>query len=224
MNNVRKLLLILMGALAVQTGFAQSLHIRSDIGGFTTVMDTTFMFDVEVRNDSNTAVSGPLTFGYSIDDFNTAVTYSGSDTSSGISYPPTNITLNQGDKDTITLTTTVKLPKFKAGPSVVVIWPIVPGAAALDSVKFSLLALEPSGFNSITENRLKAFILNNQLQILATGDVALKRLYIYNVAGQQILNQINPSNTTQLPPMRQGIYLAEIIYGNNQRSIFRFYY
>jgi hypothetical protein len=224
MNNVRKLLLILMGALAMQTAFAQSLHIRSDIGGFTTVMDTTFMFDVEVRNDSTISVSGPLTFGYSIDDFNTAITYFGSDTSSGISYTPTSITLNQGNKDTITLTTTVKLPKFKAGPSVVVIWPIVPGASAVDSVKFTFTALAPSGFNYITGNQLKAFILNNQLQIQANGDVALKQLRIYNVAGQQILNEISPANTTQLPAMPKGIYLAEISYGDNQRSIFRFYY
>lgn len=197
------------------------LHIyKNDFTPGSVTLGSSFSFNAIVRNDSNSVFNGQISFGYAID----GAVFTTSDTSSGVQFSAFTDTLNSGDTVASFITVHVSGPQFISGPSVVVIWPIATNSYALDSLVLHLQVLLPNGIAGIDEDKINAFIINNSLMIASENEIHLKRVRIYDVLGQEVLDKQNPSNNIPLPEMNTGIYFAEIIYNNNQRKVFRFYH
>lgn len=223
MKRVSYLLLIFLLSAMSQSGSAQSmLHIELDTGSVnpsSIALGDTFGVNVVIRNDGPNTVNNPIGFGYSNGSSSTTL----SDSLSGVSFNLITDTIGVGNNVVTRIRVNVSGPFFLAGPSVVVIWPIAPNALAKDSLVMHFVVENSVGINEPDDKNIRAFIWNNNLQVLKQGEIQLKRVRIYDILGKEILNQVNPADRTSLPDMAPGIYLAEITYNNNQRKVFRFY-
>ena len=206
----------------VRTNAQIGLHIyKNDFTPSSIALGSSFSFNAIVRNDSSIVFGGAIGLAYKI---NNSAIVSITDSSSGLQFDTAGAILNQGDTVSKTIVVHVTGPQFLVGPSVVVIWPIANHAYALDSLVLTFNVLTPNGISTIDEDKVKAFVVNDWLMVTSENGIHLKRVRIYNVLGEEILNKQNLSNNIQLPEMNTGIYFAEITYNNNQRRVFRFYH
>ncbi len=223
MKRVSYLLLIFLLSIMSQSGSAQNmLHIELDTGSVspaTIALGDTFGVNVRIRNDGPNTNNSPIGFGYS----NGTSSSTNSDSTSGVAFNPVTDSIIVGNYTVTRLRVHVSGPFFMAGPSVVVIWPIATGALAKDSLVMQFVVENGVGINEPDDKNIRAFIWNNNLQVVKQGEIQLKRVRIYDILGKEVLNQLNPADRTSLPAMAPGIYLAEITYNNNQRKVFRFY-
>lgn len=181
----------------------------------------TFSFDVKVYNLDTAAFTGVVDFEYV--STNSGFQKQGSDSTSGFAYLANGVTILPNDSIAKTLTGKVTGPVFLSGPSVVVIWPIAPNVRG-DSILFNLTVSLPNGVEEIGDKKIRLILINDELQLLKDDGVLLKQLRVYDVLGNEILNKLNPTTSTALPPMNTGLYFAEVTYNNNQRRVFRFYH
>ena len=232
MKSVRKALFVLIGCLLLNTSFAQQ-RLRITVDSFSTIpssviMGDTFNFNVRIYNDSVFDYPAFVFFGYQIRPDTTK--YNIPDSSSGIYYSGYTDTIPAHGFILRTLRVNVSSPAFKAGPSVVVIWPIAPSTATLtpaiaaDTIFFELnVDTLLAGVNNPEDPGLRLFKGGNALRIEKGGEIQLRRVRIFDVLGQQILDSTNPADKIPLPWMNSGIYLVEVTYNNNRRKVFRFY-
>ena len=227
MKKVRNLLLILIASFFLQPATGQTIfHIELDsafaLPPDSTALGSTFQIQIYLTNEGSN-FNGIIDLAYTAD---TAGVDIGSSATSGFEYQPINTSIDSAATDTVALIAHVSQPAFKAGPSVVVIWPIATAGTliARDSLRFNIRILEdPAGIDEADAKKLRAFILNNQLYLQKQGEIQLKRVRIYDILGKEILSLANPADRTNLPQMNTGIYLAEITYNDNKRMVFRFY-
>ncbi len=126
-----------------------------------------------------------------------------------------------------TITVHVNGPKFTAGPSVVVIWPMT---IATDSLSIGFeVTYHGLGVDETGDKEFRVFVNGNGLSIAVDNttngrnEIQLRRVRISDINGRIISDQHNPSNNIPLPEMNTGIYFAEITYQQNQRKVFIFY-
>ncbi len=226
MKKALNLLFLLVCLLTAHLGNAQ-INLRLGLASAPPAsIDTgqSFVINVTVTNNDTATFIDTVDFGYYA---NGGTLGTGSNTGSGFSYQVKNDTINPFDSIVKTLTAHVTNPAFLAGPSVVVIWPIAFGQNIIaDSLRFNITVTVPNG-NSIDElgdKRIRLILINDELQLLKDDGVQLKQLRVYDVLGNEILNKLNPTSNTALPPMNTGLYFAEVTYNNNQRRVFRFYH
>ncbi|MES2621412.1 MAG: T9SS type A sorting domain-containing protein [Bacteroidota bacterium] len=223
MRKAIRTLFVLLACLLVHSGFSQNA-LRIQLADTSTIPPsadtaTTFSFYVWVINDSAFEYTGQIGFGYKID----TTVYTTSNTTSGFGYTTSTDTIPPFDTIAKSITGYVRLPAFKTGPSVVVIWPIANGAVATDSLTFNILIGRPQGIEETDTERLQLWVMNSLLHIKRDAEIQLKQVRIYDLLGKEILNRQNPADNIPLPQTAKGIYLAEVIYNDNQRKLFRFY-
>lgn len=226
MKKSLKLLFVILALLPGLTGHAQfNLQL-----GFATLppasVDTgqNFSFNLRISNTDTAQFIDTLQFGYYSS--NAGVQLTSSNLNTGFSYQVKPDTINGLDSIAKTLTARVSSPVFIAGPSVVVIWPISARPITFDSLRFNIEFTVPNlnGINQPGDKNIRLLIINDELNIVSGNDVQLKQLRIYDAIGHEVLNKLNPSATTPLPPVNTGLYFAEVTYNNNQRRVFRFYH
>ena len=184
------------------------------------INDTTNIL-LPITNTSVSPFSGVINFSYTIYRIGVdTITYFGPHTL-GISFDTTIATVIPAHSQvTKLLHFNFSSQEFIAGPSVVVIWPIAPGAVALDSATASFTIL--SGISPVGQDGLKAFMLGRQL-IIESSD-QLRDINIYDTRGALILRQeISTYATIPMQPFATGIYFAEVTLADNTHKVFKIY-
>jgi hypothetical protein len=226
MKKVRKLVLILVACWASLAGFSQGgLYIvLEDTSAVPTVvvMDSSFTFSVVLRNVDTAAFSGSITFGYEIlHSDSTAYGGFSSDSSTGFEYAPLFVNLPGFGTQTVSITAHITLPAFKAGPSVVVIWPIASGAINHNDLTFTLNVLSPAFIDG--KQQVNLLRQSGNLYIERRGDIELRQVRIFDIQGRLLLDMPDPVGSVPLPDLQHGLYMVEVIYGNDRRKVFRFF-
>lgn len=199
-------------ALRATLASGQTIPTSVDIG-------TSFSFNLKVVNDSTSSFVGNLNLSYRIN----SLIYTTSDSSSGLQYTIQQDSIGPGDSAIRNIIVHVTNPKFIIGPSVVVIWPVAQGTYASDSLAFMLDVNDTAtGIHIPDEEYLRCLVQWNSLCISKAVGIQLKRVRIFTAMGQLIQEQKNPEERIPLSNYESGTYLAEILYNNNQRKIFRF--
>ncbi|HLP51715.1 MAG TPA: T9SS type A sorting domain-containing protein [Chitinophagales bacterium] len=231
MKKVRNLLLFIVctccaNILHAQTALRIEIHSNSP-DGTTIEMGDTFSFAIRIINVDTGNYTGIVSLAYSIDDGQDSLTYMGStgtSDSSGLYFFEGNTSIPSGDTIIRSISGTVGPPRFKTGPSVVVIWPIATNNGyAINNMSFSIDIVDPLNIGRLAQGRIRVYTGNGNMQIERDEEIAIKRVRIYDILGRQLLDAPNPANSIPLPVSGPGIYVAEIIYNNNQRQTFRFY-
>jgi hypothetical protein len=184
-------------------------------------LGSSFSFTVSVQNvDSFATFNGSIRLSYSINGFPQQM-----DSASGLAYDTSFTIANLPPFDTVrkSITVNVTNPRFQTGPSVVVIWPIASGAIAKDSLVLDILVLPPLGITPIEQDVVRAYVTNDQIFIRADTGTILKQVRVFDIMGSRIMDVMNPSSNLPLPETSRGIYVAEIIYNDNQRKTIRFF-
>lgn len=236
MKSVRKALFVWIGCLLLNTAFAQQHRLRIQIDTAfglppsTVTMGDTFNFQVRVYNDSVFAYQGVVLFASRI--LPDTTTYFAPNSTNGLDYGVTSGDSIPGHGFILrTIKVNVTQPPFKGGPSVVVIWPIAYNpstfalAAAADTIIFPLnVDTLTAGIGEIMNQRIRISKWGNSLRIEKEGEIQLRRVRIFDILGQQIIDRANPAEDIPLPYLNTGIYLAEVTYNNNQRKVLRVYF
>ncbi|HLP19323.1 MAG TPA: hypothetical protein VK174_03445 [Chitinophagales bacterium] len=231
MKKVRNLLLFILCAcsaniLHAQTALRIEMHSNSP-DGTTIEMGDTFSFAIRIINVDTGTYSGNISLAYKIIDDVDSLTYigtTGSLDSSGLNFYDGPDNIPPGDTSYRSIYGRVNTPKFKTGPSVVVIWPIATNNGyAINNMSFSIDIVDPLNISRLTGGNIRVYTGNGNMQIERDGEINIKRVRIYDILGRQLLDVPNPANSMPLPGSGPGIYVAEIIYNNNQRQTFRFY-
>ncbi|HLP51714.1 MAG TPA: T9SS type A sorting domain-containing protein [Chitinophagales bacterium] len=231
MKKLHYYLLILFCALVALPALAQNT-LRIEIvptgtDSFAVIKNGSVPFTLRMHNDSLTDYIGVFDFNYTIDSAGAGspIQYTDTNGTSGLNYFIVTDTIFGQDSVDIGITVNAGEPRFKSGPSVVVIWPIRSnGDIAGNQLSFVVNVLDPAGVEEAGETKLRAFRWENNLLIQRQAGVQLNRLRIFDILGREILNKQNPADTTSLPLDNHGVYIAEITYNNNIRKVFRFYY
>lgn len=231
MKKLNYFLLLILCAVLAQPALAQnSLRIEIVPPGtdsFSVIKNGSVPFTLRMYNDSLTDYIGVFDFNYTIDSAGAGapVLYTDTNGASGLNYAIVSDTIFGKDSVDIGITVNAGEPRFKTGPSVVVIWPIrTNGTIAGNQLTFSVLVMDPAGVEEPGEAKVRAFKWENNLMIQRQAGVQLNRLRIFDILGREILNKQNPTDNTHMPLENHGVYLAEITYNNNQRKVFRFVY
>lgn len=114
---------------------------------------------------------------------------------------------------------------FSPGPDVVVVWPICT-KPIIDSIVIDIYVQTPSGIEDDKEELFGFFIMNNKLFLKNYGaQTNFKQVRIYNLLGQQV-SEFHFEFITEvpLPNLPKGLYLCELITGDNKRKVIRFFY
>lgn len=231
MKKIRHLILLLFCTALSAAALAQNtLRIEitpAGVDSFAVIKNGSLPFTLRMHNDSTTDYVDTINFNYSIDSAGVGapVTYTDTNGVSGLIYNIVSDTIFGQDSIDITITINTGEPRFKTGPSVVVIWPIRSSSEiAGNNLTFIVNVLTPNGVEAPPDIKLRAFMWEDKLFINRQPGIQLNQLKIYDIAGREIFSKQNPADVTTLPLYAHGVYIAEIIYGNNQRSTFRFYY
>lgn len=231
MKKIHHLILLLLCTALSAPAFAQNT-LRIEIiptgsDSFTVIKNSSLPFTLRMHNDSTTHYVDTVTFNYSIDSagIGAPITYTDTNGVTGLSYNTVTDTIFGQDSIDVTVTINAGEPRFKSGPSVVVIWPIRSnGEITGNKLSFNINVLNPNGVEDPADVRLRAYIWEDKLLITRHPATQLKQLKIYDILGHEIFSKQNPADVTTLPLNAHGVYVAEIMYGNNQRNTFRFYY
>ncbi len=202
--------------------------VPQNVDSFSVIKNNSLPFTLRLYNDSATNYVDLIDFNYTIDSAGIGAPqlYTDTNNTSGLNYPVvSNATIPANDSVNVTITINAGEPRFKTGPSVVVIWPIRANTSiAGNKVTFHVFVLDPAGIEDQAHMKLRAFVWDNNLAIQREDGIQLNRLQIYDVTGREIMNKQNPAGNTILPLETHGIYIAEITYNHTERKTFRFYY
>lgn len=231
MKKIRHLILLLLCTALSAAALAQNTLrieiIPTGVDSFAVIKNGSLPFTLRMYNDSTTDYVDTIGFNYSIDSAGVGapVTYTDTNGVSGLSYNIVSDTIFGQDSIDVTITINAGEPRFKTGPSVVVIWPIrSSNEIAGNNLTFIVNVLTPNGVEDPADIKLRVFMWEDKLFINRQPGIQLNQLKIYDIAGREIFSKQNPADVTTLPLNAHGVYIAEIMYGNNQRSTFRFYY
>ncbi|MFM2307506.1 MAG: hypothetical protein RLZZ367_2175 [Bacteroidota bacterium] len=224
------LLLLVCMALVLPVSAANTLRVEiipQGTDSFSVIKNGSVSFTLRLHNDSLTNYAETLGFNYSIDSagVGSPVTYTDTNSLSGLSFPVAYDTIPGRDSTDITITVNASEPRFKTGPSVVVIWPIrTDGTISGNVTTFKVVVLDPAGINEQDDKKLQAFLWNKNLMIQRQSGIQIKQLRVFDILGRELENKLNPTDNTALPLESHGVYIAEITYNSNQRKVFKFYY
>lgn len=221
---LNRLILAFVLMLAAFDKADAQLHIyKNDFTPAVVAFDSVFSFDAIIRNENGgSTYVAPLQLAYSINGVLQPV-----DSTSGLTYNNSGalVVLPAGDSLARTIVVNVTSPRFVSGPSVVVIWPISTSSNfPTDSLVLNIFVTPSSGISIWDGDVVKIYTSVNDLILEPDSGIVLKQVRIFDVMGQQVLNNINPSNSMPLPPVSKGIYFAEIIYNENKRKVRSFYH
>ncbi|MFN8287264.1 MAG: T9SS type A sorting domain-containing protein [Chitinophagales bacterium] len=225
MKKVRFWFLLTLLGLSL-SGIAQSFHLRitSDSTSSSPLPDSLnlgsdYSFKIRIYNDTLFDFMDGLTLGYKVDttNFSTPVL------TGGLEYPLTiTDTIHAFSYITVNMIAHVDGPAFKTGPSVVVIWPINShnDIYYLDPYIDSFTVFEANAVVDLEGSFIRLHYTKGAL-LLQSPEIDLKQVRIFDLQGRLIVEQKDPGSQVPLPPLQQGIYLAELLY-NNQRKAVRF--
>jgi len=117
----------------------------------------------------------------------------------------------------------VKPPQFKAGPDVVIIWPISTSPTK-DSISKTIFVRYPLHTDDEIANSFTAYIQGTTLKLdLGDSKENAQRVRIYSLIGSVLYeNTGNIPLEIPLQEKQSGIYLCEILWKNNTRKVVRF--
>ena len=143
--------------------------VPQNIDSFSVIKNNSLPFTLRLYNDSATNYVDLIDFNYTIDSAGAGSPQLYTDTNniSGLSYPVIgNATIPANDSVNVTITINAGEPRFKTGPSVVVIWPIRANTSiAGNNVTIRVFVLDPLGIQDQATMKLRAFVWDNNLAI-----------------------------------------------------------
>lgn len=225
MKKVRNLTLALLLALCALPAFAQPYGVRITIDSAQALPDTLYIgsqynFRVFLHNDSVTTFNDTVFLFYRID----TVNYVGPNGSSGLEYPLiASDSILPNDSVAVNIVAHVTSPAFKAGPSVVVIWPIAAHHnLVFDTAVKSVTVVDlGNGIEEPGADNLQMLVTGNNLHFIRGTDLPLNYVRLFNASGQLLLQANNASDDMQLPPLPPGVYFVEAMF-DNKHHLFRF--
>ncbi len=226
MKKVRFWLLLLLLGFGLPA-FSQTFPLRLTIDSFTAplpdslYMGSDYNFSIRIYNDSSAQFLDTLAFNYKIDTTNFAApTLTG-----GLEYPAFIYdTIDPFSYIIVDVTAHVDGPAFKAGPSVVVIWPVAPFSQNIYYVNpliDSFTVFDLTGIDDPQAGTLQLNYHNGNLYLFTEDNNTVNRVRIYDMQGRVITEQLSPSNKIPLPPLQAGLYFVEVLC-NNKRQVLRF--
>ena len=172
-----------------------------------------------VHNYGTEAFNGSFSLNYIVND-----TLYNSTTDSGINFPSTSLTIGP-DSSSVPQQLIIhgNTGAFSiVGSSGVVIWPISLSATTYDSASVVVEVTFPANLNPISSQNLQVYINQQQLVINTNAQNLLKRVRIYDIQGQLLIEQaVSSSKTIPLNKYAAGCYLAEVILNDNSQHVFK---
>jgi hypothetical protein len=209
-------------ALAEQNGIGVSLVSYTIENGDSINLGYTITINAQVTNFDSVPFEGLLNFGLRNTHENL--------TSTGVFQRPVyagrNISLNPHETVPAVFGVHISPQYFTPGPDVVVVWPICSQQVG-DSIVINFKILDPAtAINDEQADIVSYAIIGNKIILESASQYnPIKQVRLYNMLGQQLLNQRYAGiNEIQLPELPKGIYLCELIGSNNTRKVIRFYH
>ena len=174
-----------------------------------------------IHNFGIDTFNGSFSLNYTVN----SILYS-STTDSGIYYPSTALIIPPGDSSTLQqliINVNSTTGAFTTiGSSAVVIWPISATGATFDSAFVAVEVTFMAGISPTVAQNLHVFINQQQLFINTNAQNLLKRVRIFDVQGQLLVEQ--PVSLSAVIPMNKypaAIYFAEVTLSDDSRQVFR---
>jgi hypothetical protein len=224
MSCTRRYILFIGLLLAATTGYSQS-SLRLTV---ITVSDTAPALGDEIlvfanlqNTDTSNAFSGIVRFEVA----NGIQNLSNSNILSSPPYSGTQITLDPKEEIPALFTVKVDEQYFKAGPDIIVIWPMTTQPPK-DSILIPIIIHQALGVEGLTKNKHYLSVNGNQLTIHSgvTANNDLKQVRIFDLAGQLLLQQSLDENNISLniDILPRGMFLCELLFNNNKRNTIKF--
>lgn len=221
---IRRYILFIGLLLVATTGFSQS-SLRLNV---ITVSDTAPALGDEIlvfanlqNTDSTNAFSGVVNFEVA----NGIQNLSNNNILSSPPYSGTQITLNPKEEIPALFTVKVDEQYFKAGPDIIVIWPITT-LPPKDSIRIPITIHQALGIEGLAQNKPHLFVSGNQL-LIHTGFNAnndLKQVRIFDLSGQLLLQHSSEEKNISIgiEEIPRGLFICELLYSNNKRNVMKF--
>jgi|GEM_PF-4606156 len=224
MRFVRNILALFIFTLLLNQANAQQVRLVSQVTFPPTInaLGQSDTFGIAIINADTIDFNGNLVFNYTIN----GTLYTVSNDTSGIGFDSINsLFLAAGDSIHRTLSVHATTPKFQTGPSVVVIWPIVPfndtAVIVRDSAKFTINIIS-NGINELANGKL--YYNNRQIWLQNNSEIYLNRVRIIDITGRTVFSADAYNNRLPIPDMPAGIYVAEAVLSNNYTARLKFIY
>lgn len=173
------------------------------------------------NTDTSKVFSGIVNFEIA----NTTQNLNNSNILSSPPYNGTQITLDPKEKIPALFTVKVDEQYFKAGPDIIVIWPLTT-LPPTDSVRIPITIHQTLGVEGLTKNKHYLTVSGNVLSIHNAGNANndLKQVRIFDLSGQLLLQQNNDENNNgvNIDTLPRGMFICELLYNNNKRSVLKF--
>ncbi|MBP6516537.1 MAG: T9SS type A sorting domain-containing protein [Chitinophagales bacterium] len=206
------------------TGYSQS-SLRLTV---ITVSDTAPALGDEIlvfanlqNTDTSNAFSGIVRFEVA----NGIQNLSNSNILSSPPYSGTQITLDPQEEIPALFTVKVDEQYFKAGPDIIVIWPMTTQPPK-DSILIPIIIHQALGVEGLTKNKHYLSVNGNQLTIHSgvTANNDLKQVRIFDLAGQLLLQQSHDENniSINIDMLPRGMFICELLLNNNKRNTIKF--
>lgn len=177
-----------------------------------------------ITNQTGTAFSDSIYFGYTVTGGGTTRAYTSDTTvSSGVYYPVSLATLPpQGSATVGTLIFHFTSPVFVVGSSLVVIWPIVKGHnAQVDSVTIAFDITAPNGIAGINQSGRMVYMSGTDL-VVRQEENAIGSIRIFDLMGQLVATKDVQGNTRiPMSPYAEGIYTVEVLTTQGDRQVYK---
>lgn len=224
MSCTRRYILFIGLLLTAATSFSQS-SLRLNV---ITVSDTSPALGDEIlvfanlqNTDSTNAFSGVVNFQVANDIQN----LSNSNILSSPPYSGTQITLDPKEEIPALFTVKVDEQYFKAGPDIIVIWPMTT-LPPKDSIRISITIHQALGIEGLTQNKYYLSVNGNQLTIHSrvNANNDLKQVRIFDLSGQLLLQQSSEEKNISIgiDELPRGLFICELLYSNNKRNVMKF--
>lgn len=224
MSCTRRYILFFGLLLIATTGFSQS-SLRLNV---ITVSDTAPALGDEIlvfanlqNTDSTNSFSGVVSFEVA----NSIQNLSNKNILSSPPYSGTQITLDPKEEIPALFTVKVDEQYFKAGPDIIVIWPMTT-LPPKDSIRVPITIHQALGIEGFTKNKHYLTVNGNQLTIHCgvTANNDLKQVRIFDLAGQLLLQQCHDENniSINIDMLPRGMFICELLLNNNKRNTIKF--
>jgi hypothetical protein len=119
---------------------------------------------------------------------------------------------------------------FKAGPEIIIVWPIATNPKTItlivDSAEAPIDIQAAVGVNDFEPLQLKAFVSRNHF-IIQNGrsEIALEQIQILSANGSIVRTQSVSSSVNveiDIASLVPGVYLGEVLFNNGSRTVIRF--
>ena len=220
----RRYLLLLWLLSAATIGFSQN-SLRLNV---ITVSDSAPALGDEVlvfANLQNTDTSNTFTGIVNFEVANSFQNLSNSNIMGSPPYSGTQITLEPQEEIPALFTVKVDEQYFKAGPDIIVIWPMAV-MPPKDSVRIPFFIHLPAGIEGFATLKPTLITNGNQLTVMSgfQGKNTLKQVRIFDLTGQLVLTQSSEEKNIHIDiaTLPRGLFICELSYDNNKPNVFKF--